>query len=212
MSDSEVSFVQCGACARHVRSDSACPFCERDAKSGSIARPAAVVIAALAALAPIEASAEMTHRVQRSAQSGMAAAYGAPAPAYGLAPVMRRPPEVNRRFRIAIAALGFNRPSSTAVAIRRSIEQTRDTVASCAESLPSSVRAPFSVAIDLTIGAQAGEVHQVRATVTGLPRDASASLQRCVQGVVQRATWTRDPNGANRVRWSYRATPGSARE
>lgn len=209
MSDREVTLVQCSACARHVRSDSACPFCERDAKSSAVARPAAVVIAALAALAPIEASAEMTHRVQRSAQSGMAAAYGAPAPAYGLAPIdgRREMPAVNRRFRIAVASLSFSRPSRVAVSIRQSIERTRDTVSSCAEALPSAVRAPFSVSIDLTIGAQAGEVHQVRTTVTGLSRDASTSVQRCVQGAVQRATWARDPSGANRVRWSYRATP-----
>lgn len=194
-------WIQCDSCARHVRaSDERCPFCERDSKAhhGSVVRPAAVVIAALAALAPIESNAETPYRMQRSAQSLLVQAYGAPAPAYGLAPV--RPPSA---INVQVQSVSFSEAGPTVSANRLAIMRSRTVAQSCADQVPATLPTNTIVQVRLRVDSGAGVPFIPQLTAQG-NHPAVRALVTCLRANIARIAWTRDPNQVVNVRWSYR--------
>ncbi len=201
MSDTPVSWAHCDRCARHVRANEPCPFCARDAKNPAAIAPAAAVIAALAALTPLESSAETREQSPRLAQMADVAAYGAPAPAYGLAPM--RPPPDNSRYQVSITNLALPATRRNAPQVRMAIQRSIDAIRACADALPSPLPTNTLLNVQLRIGAQAGTVHQVALSVTP-STSVGTALSRCAQGNLQRISWPRDASATAAVRWSYR--------
>lgn len=198
-------WIQCASCARHVRSgDERCPFCERDSRTSALARPAAVVIAALAALAPVESSAESNDRSQRSAQSRMTSAYGSPAPAYGLAPRPEPPPTHDVHVeQVQIPAPVQGR---AAALMRAAIARSRERVRSCLAVMPRRPNATLQYSVQLSLRSDAGTPIEatVRAVASGPDGNAGAS---CIRAQLNNVSWPRPESGVAVLRWRYRVQP-----
>jgi hypothetical protein len=204
MSDVDVQWVQCAQCARHVRdSDKRCPFCERDAAASNLARPAAVVIAALVALAPLESSAERISPSPRLAQSRMTSAYGAPAPMYGLSPTpLPEPP--SGRYSVEVGAVVVT-PAATRSTVVPSIWRTRTDVMRCLDAEPAMLA--DNTMLDVRVSGNTAA--DAPLTVVVQPRRASnngalRSVQACVQRSLSRVRFNVSDLRSLSLRWSYR--------
>jgi hypothetical protein len=205
MSDVDVQWVQCAQCARHVRdSDKRCPFCERDAAASNLARPAAVVLAALVALAPLESSAERNDPAQRSAQSRMTSAYGAPAPMYGLAPTPVPPPPAGR-YVVSVGAVVATPPRAMSARVAAQVLRTRAEALRCLDAERGLV--PDNTMLDVQVNLSQGEAPN---TVTVTPRRASASaasgvreVQACLRQSLSRLRLTPSAAQVLTLRWFY---------
>ncbi len=203
MSDVDVQWVQCAQCARHVRdSVKGCPFCERDAAASSFVRPAAVVIAALVALAPLESSAERISPSQRSAQSRMTSAYGAPAPGMPGTSIGTPPPP--SRYTVEVGALVVT-PAATRSTVVPSISQTRADVLRCLDAEPAMLA--DNTMLDVRVNTNPAA--DVPMTVAVQPRRASnngalRSVQACVQRSLSRVRFNVSDLRPLSLRWSYR--------
>jgi len=192
-------WIQCATCARHVRaSDERCPFCARDAGASSVVRPAAVVIAALAALAPMESSAESNYRSQRSAQSRMTSAYGAPAPAYGLAPVRPTTPAIDA----SVESISVS-TSNVSPRIRTEIMGSRQQALTCATQAPSLMPDNTVVQVRLRVEPRAGVAFKPQ-VASRSPDRGTRAVVACLRASLARIAWTRDPARVVSATWSYR--------
>ncbi|MBL8680412.1 MAG: hypothetical protein JNK05_14640 [Myxococcales bacterium] len=210
----EAQWIQCSTCARHVRAhESGCPFCARDAKVGEkpIA-PAAAVIAALVALVPTDTLAERrAGGVQRGAQSIMQVqAYGAPAPAYGLAPppVDDQPPPANVTASVTAITVRDTDSRRSRLNIMRSVRA----VQTCADRALPAARAnrpPVSVAVlvEVRLSSSSAPTTSVRSA----PR--IGALDACISNALRGLTWAQPEQATTAsVRWTYRLSrPAPAR-
>lgn len=193
-------WIQCAICARHVRaSDERCPFCERDSRSATVARPAAVVLAALAALAPIESSAESPDRSPRLAQSRLVAAYGAPAPAYGMPPV--QPP--THDVLVEQVQIPAQVQGRAAALMRAAIAQSRERVRGCIGLMPNRPNGTLQYAVLLNVRSEAGTPIAIAVRALPARADANASAS-CIRAQLGNVSWPRPEAGVAALRWSYR--------
>jgi hypothetical protein len=192
-------WIQCARCARYVRaSDERCPFCERDRRACMATRPAAAVIAAMASLAPVQSSAESHDRSQRSAQSGMLPAYGAPPPRDLLAPQPSTYDVQVEQLQIEAQVQGRSVQSMHA-AVRRSPERVR----ACFGLMPSRTHGVLQYAVQLRLHSDART--PIAVTVRAVPSRADADASaRCIRSQLEQVSWPRPGAGVAVLRWSYR--------
>jgi hypothetical protein len=163
-----------------------------------------VVIAALAALAPIKSRAESNDRLQRSAQSRMTSAYGSPAPAYGLAPR----PEPTPTHDVHVEQVRVLAPvqGRAAALMRAAIARSRERVRSCLAVMPNRPNATLKYSVRLSLRSDAATPIEVtvRAVSSGADGNASAN---CIRAQLDNVSWPRPDSGVAVLRWRYRVQP-----
>jgi hypothetical protein len=199
----QTQWIQCETCARHVRArDGGCPFCARDARESSPAiRPAAIVIAAIVALAPAQSTAELRAGgagAQRGAQAMDVQAYGAPAPAYGLAPPRVPPPSSGG------VTVENVRVSGGSMAVYRAIiERSRLYGQSCARVTARTEPVSPDATVTITVTVPAANARTTPRVVVRAPR-LPAGMRTCLEGALGRLPWTRPTTGRVTAQWLLR--------